>query len=207
MKLILISPEGDDAREAAVLAELVAAGLERYHVRKPQWSFAKTAAWLGALPSSVRPRLVLHQHHELAESFGLLGRHWRDGESAPDAPRVRTDFTSRSCHTLTALRAALGCYRSVFLSPVFPSLSKPGYAREVDGNGLDLTRVKNVLADRTRDERSTEVIALGGITPDKLPLCAAACFDGVAALGYIWQAADPLRNFGQLQSSLFAHAS
>ena len=54
MKIVVISPETDEPREHAVLVELFAAGLERYHVRKPGWSYEKLSAWLNAVPSEWR---------------------------------------------------------------------------------------------------------------------------------------------------------
>lgn len=78
MKPIVISPEHEDPREVAVLGDLFAAGLERYHVRKPTWSREKLEAWLRALPREWRPRLVLHTHHALVASLALGGAHERD---------------------------------------------------------------------------------------------------------------------------------
>src|SRR5262245_33995281 len=112
MKLIVISPEGEDAREAAVLGDLFAAGLERYHVRKPTWPADKLKAWICRLPDEWRPRLILHSQHPLVEDLGLGGRHWRDmpgnagGSTAPfmmEQPVVRGRFTSRSCHDIPTL--------------------------------------------------------------------------------------------------------
>src|SRR5580704_15973511 len=95
MKLVVISPEGDDPRETAVLGALLAAGLERYHVRKPHWPAAQLEAWLHTLPADWHSRLVLHQHHELVAKFGLLGRHWRDGDSLGAQPFFRGAHASR----------------------------------------------------------------------------------------------------------------
>jgi thiamine-phosphate pyrophosphorylase len=48
--------------------------------------------------------------------------------------------------------------------------------------------------------RRAEVIALGGIDAARLPVCRALGFDGVAVLGSVWQAADPLKAFSELQT-------
>jgi len=212
MKLVIISPESDEPREQAVLAELFAAGLERYHVRKPHWSQEKLKAWLANVPADWRVRLVLHQHHELALEYGFGGVHFKDSEGRArplGAPR-QTDgpalapylFTSRSCHDLTALGVVLGRYDAVFFSPVFPSISKVGYRPTVD-----LGKVAERLANRTDDERKTSVIALGGITAANASRCAELGFDGVAVLGELWQAPEPLKIFDQLQQSLAAYVA
>ena len=223
MNLVLISPEGDDAREAAMLGELFAMGLERYHVRKPGWSRAKLAAWLGALPTVWRPRLVLHQHHDLVAELALGGVHWRESDlqagrgadaaadpraiespltaaisaTCPAAGSAVRGLTSRSCHDLAAVRASLGHFDSIFFGPVFPSISKPGY---VPHRNFPFSALSALLAMRGAFERQTRVLALGGITAENAPRALALGFDGVALLGGVWQAAAPLQAFRALQS-------
>jgi thiamine-phosphate pyrophosphorylase len=203
MKLIVISPESDEPREITVLSGLFAAGLERYHVRKPQWTREKQAAWLGAIPLVHRPRIVLHQHHELAKELGLGGVHFKDTPIYSNFDLAQTaGFTSCSCHSLEVLGEALGRHDAVFFSPVFPSISKPGYRPTVA-----LATVAERLACRTEKERGTEVIALGGVTAANASHCAELGFDGVAVLGALWRAAEPLKIFEQLQLSITAYAA
>lgn len=214
MKLVVISPEHDEPRETAVLGALFAAGLERYHVRKPHWSAEQLAAWLHGVPAIWRPRLVLHQHHQFVAALGLAGRHWRDVPGSaglpptqaaePGQPPALTAFTSRSCHALTTLRTVFGRYDSVFLGPIFPSLSKPGHG---PCDGFSLEEIAVLLAQRTPAERRTAVLALGGITAERLPTLRALGFDGAAVLGAVWQAADPVAAFSELRATLHAHAA
>jgi len=204
MKLVVISPEGDDPREIAVLGALLAAGLGRYHVRKPRWSAVQLEGWLRNLPVEWRPRLVLHQHQELVELFELGGRHWRDegsarlphaGDSPAGGKVVDAGITSRSVHDLANLRAVLGHYDSVFFGPVFPSISKPGYGPAPDFSAGDLAAL---LRSRSEFQRRTEVLALGGIDADHAPQALALGFDGVAVLGSLWQAADPVAAYQKI---------
>ena len=202
MKLVVVSPETLDPRERTVLAGLFAAGLERYHVRKPAVPAGALEDWLQTLPADWRPRLVLHTHHLLVDKLQLGGRHYREADPVP-SPRA-PGFASRSCHDLGTLRSVFGRFNAVFLSPVFPSLSKPGHVPDARLNPADIAAM---LAARTAEERRTEVIALGGITPGTALRARDLGFDGVAVLGAIWQATDPLRAFGELQDVLFAHAA
>ncbi len=203
MKLVVISPEYDDPRETAVLGALFTAGLERYHVRKPHWPAAQLEAWLRTLPEDWRPRLALHSHHELAAKFNLGGCHWRDEKGGARCPQraesvlgtSRSTFTSRSCHDLTTLRTALGHYDSVFLGPVFPSISKLGHG---PGDNFPTNELSSLLNSRTPGERRTTVLALGGVTAGRLPQVRALGFDGVAVLGAVWQADDPLAAFCEM---------
>lgn len=231
MKLVVISPESEHPRESAVLEQLFAAGLERYHVRKLAWSRAQLEAWLRALPAEWRARLVLHQHHDLVRELGLGGVHFRDaqtGQGVPAEPsrvpsasgadlRTRThsgtaqpeaspcpQTASCSCHAAESLRAAPGRFDYVFFSPVFASVSKPGHG---PSPARRLEEISILLAARTPAQRRTPVLALGGVTAARMPEVRALGFDGAAVLGTVWQAADPVRAFVELQDSLCRHAT
>lgn len=201
MKLVLITPEALDPSEPAVLAALFAAGLERCHLRKPSATRGELAAGLRAVPAEFHARLVLHQHHDLVGEFALGGRHWRDDANAPTIPPTDGGCTSRSCHDLATLCAALGHYDSICFGPVFPSISKSGHGPRA---GFSEQEISALLATRTASERRTTVLALGGITSENIPRCRALGFDGVAVLGAIWQSADPVAAFRQLQSAIKA---
>ncbi len=210
MKLVVISPEQTDLREAAALAGLFRAGLDRYHIRKPDWSREELASWLRTLPESFRPHLVLHQHHDLVAELGLGGSHWRDDSGAsrlldpaarpPGAP-AGAGYTSRSCHDLDSLRAALGRYDAVLFGPIFPSISKPGYGPRP---GFDAEMLSGFLRERKAAVRRTSVLGLGGVAVEHLPQVAAMGFDGVAVLGAVWQTGDPVRAFRELQAACLA---
>lgn len=212
MKLVVISPEDFEPREHVVLAGLFAAGLERYHVRKPGWREAEVRRFVRGVPEPWRSRLVLHQAHELAVEPGCGGIHFKDrvGRNAAAEPEVNAArpvaapgfLTSRSCHTVAAVEAALGHFASVFFSPVFPSVSKRGY-EPAD----DVVDVAVLLGRRSSEQRKTTVLALGGIKPENVAQCIELGFDGVAVLGALWQAKEPLKVFAQFQQALSTHAA
>ena len=194
MKLLLISPEDRDEREVPALSRLFAAGLEHYHVRKPAWPRDRLAGWLRTVPAEFHPRLVLHTHHELAEEFPLGGLHERENTAS-----ARHAFISRACHDLPSLRAALGRVSRVLLSPVFPSISKPGHRPD---ERLSRAAIALALSQRTAAERRTGVFALGGVGVARLEHCRALGFDGAAILGAVWLQPDPVAAFAEL----LAHA-
>ncbi len=190
MKLLLISPENHDERELPALPRLFALGLAHYHLRKPAWDRARLAVHLGAIPSEFHPRIVLHSHHELSAEFSVGGLHHpekchQSGDTFP--------FLSRACHDLPTLRALLPVPQRLLLSPIFPSLSKPGH-----GPAFDHEALRAALAV----PRRAEVVALGGIDASRLPACRALGFDAAAVLGAVWLAPDPIAAF----SDLLAHA-
>lgn len=69
----------------------------------------------------------------------------------------------------------------VTLSPIYPSLSKPGY-----GSGLGAETLKHYCALSQRP-----VIGLGGITPESLGDALACGLSGVAVLGAVMQSVEP----------------
>jgi thiamine-phosphate pyrophosphorylase len=229
VKLIVISPESEYAHEQAVLVELFTAGLTSYHLRKPVWTRGQLAAFLREVPPEFHPRIVLHTHHDLAGEFTLGGLHQRDAEipichllsdklglievvdgklekrvchllSDKNSGLEGGGIASRAVHDLETLRASLFGYDRLLLSPIFPSFSKVGYGPL---KKLPDTDLRAVLAL----PRRAAVIALGGIDASRIQTCRELGFDGVAVLGAIWQAPDPVRAFAELQNALHAHAA
>lgn len=204
MKLIVISPESHDPRELPVVRALFAAGLERYHLRKPNWSSAELETWLGALSPDERRHVVVHAHPELVQPWGLAGQHERDEGTFTERSPVSLGLRSRSCHDLETLRACLGTYDAVLLSPIFASISKPGYG---PSGTIDLSALKELLTSRSPEQRRTAVYALGGIDAANTETCRSLGFDGVAVLGAIWGATDPVEAFGSLVGCVILDAS
>ncbi len=205
MKVVLISPPDERPNEIATVAALFAAGLERYHLRKPGWKSARVTLWLESMPARWRSLIVLHSHADLSAGFRVGGIHFRDDGNAPELPSPRVPpgcLTSRSCHDVAAVSAALGRYDSIFFGPVFPSLSKPGYGPVpqdvLEGLGA-------ALAARGPAEKRTRIFALGGVTAQRIHACRALGFDGVAILGAVWNAADPVAAFLQFQDASRRH--
>ncbi|MGY2127768.1 thiamine phosphate synthase [Blastococcus sp. SYSU DS0617] len=100
--------------------------------------------------------------------------------SADDAfPPERPPLVGRSCHSAAELAqaAAEGC-DWVFLSPVFPTASKPGY-----GPALGLAGLAALVPG------APPVLALGGVRPEDVPGCLAAGAHGVAVMGAVMR--DP----------------
>ncbi|MFA6961617.1 MAG: thiamine phosphate synthase [Opitutaceae bacterium] len=193
MALIVISPEAEDPCEHAVLAQLFAAGLASYHLRKPTWSRDQLVAWLRALPVEFHSRIVLHTHHDLAGEFTLGGVHERETAN-PNCHLIGDNLRSRAVHDLPQLRASIDGYDRLLVSPIFPAFSKPGYGPT---EKLPEAELRAALAL----PRRAEVIALGGIDSSRIQVCRELGFDGVAVLGAIWQAADPVAAFSSIQKN------
>jgi len=77
-------------------------------------------------------------------------------------------------------------YSYVFLSPIWPSVSKG--AAHAPGPDLSLDLVAAEFAVRPP---ALPVVALGGLTPDTARLVSGLGFSGGAALGAVWDAPNP----------------
>ncbi|MBQ8501615.1 MAG: bifunctional hydroxymethylpyrimidine kinase/phosphomethylpyrimidine kinase [Bacteroides sp.] len=176
MKRIAITQPHFIPHEAARIASLLAGGIDLVHIRKPDATEAEVVRLLNDIPDIYVSRLVLHDHHELALRHGLGGIHLNSRH--PHAPQGFKGRISRSCHSLQEVRQHKAACDDLFLSPIFDSISKQGYASR-------FTR-EELLAARSEGIIDEKVIALGGVTEEKLPELEALGFGGGAMLGALW---------------------
>lgn len=169
-KLIAITPEQTLSDETERIVRLIDAGFDYIHLRKPQMSEADMREYVKALPAECRGRLKMHYFLPLAGEFGLGGVHLNSRCQLP--PEGWRGQTSRSCHSLSEVDANHGL-DYVFLSPVFDSISKQGYH-------------SNFAESQLRGNVDGKVIALGGVTADKIQWLADVGFGGCALLGYLF---------------------
>ncbi|MDE7375975.1 MAG: thiamine phosphate synthase [Muribaculaceae bacterium] len=168
--------------EAQELTQILESGAcDWLHLRHPAASEQQMQALLDSIPNQLRSKIRIHSHFSLIDEFGLAGAHlnsrWQewDGDCS---------FT-RSCHASEEL-SNCGQYAYSTLSPIFPSISKPGYKAD-----FELASLSDAISQ-------SHVVALGGVTPDKTPLLQALGFEGAAYLGYAWQG-DLLHNLRQIK--------
>lgn len=170
--------------EAETLAALCGAGVSIIHIRKPEASepeieeLLKTLQALGADMS----RLTIHYNEPLARKYGLGGVHLRIEELLAGAG----EGLRRSCsaHGWTEAERAATDADYVFLSPLFDSISKPGYRSAID---------PAEAAERLR-RRKGRIVALGGIRPANIARVRRIGFDGAAVLGAAWSADEKAVN-------------
>lgn len=141
------------------------------HIRKPGWTLHETADLICDIPSIWHGKIKLHDHFELLERFQLAGIHLnnRNPEPHPLAKSI-----SKSCHEIEQLQESEH-YDYVTLSPIFDSISKPGY-----GKAFALEEIKDSIVGH-------KVVALGGVSPEKFSVLKDAGFFGAAMLGYFWK--------------------
>ncbi len=192
MKLIVISNPIDLSNEHALLGALFEAGLEYFHLRKPDFTYHELERYIQLIPTQYQNRVVVHSHHQLAHEYGLKGVHYtKHTPYLSFAAMEEYMHQSASFHSLEELKTLNTNFQYVFLSPVFNSISKKNYHAAFEKNDLEIF-LNNQISN-------CEIIALGGIDEDTIKEAMRLGFDGAAVLGALWQSADPIRKFDTLQ--------
>ena len=154
-----------------------------FHIRKPDANIEEMRRLIVSLPTESRNRIVVHSHYSLVPELGLRGAHLGKGRMLP--PAFPYDIpTSYSCHSLEEVVVQKSQRAYVFLSPVFSSISKKGYESAFSKEALDNAFHRGII--------DKKVVALGGITPQRIPAVKEMGFGGAALLGSVWQSADPV---------------
>lgn len=171
MDLIAITVPYFYPGEARDIADALMENRFKYvHVRKPGCCAEEMRGLLEQIPDGLRDRLSLHDFHELAIEYGIGGIHLNSRN--PFAPDGWEGRLSRSIHSLEEISGVTEDY--AFISPVFPSISKPGYSG-------------NFTLEEASRWLTPGIFALGGVTAEKLPLLEDAGFAGAAMLGAAWR--------------------
>lgn len=177
LKIAITPPElTDERKEAEMIRAIIDDGSwDKVHLRHPQASRREMSRLIEAVPHEMHRRLVVHGHFDLINDFNLGGLHLN--RRCPQPPALYNGSLSRSCHTINEVLTATDL-AYVTLSPIFDSISKSGYnAAFTDGQ-------LSQLADTT-----VPVIALGGVTPERIDHLRRHNFSGFAMLGSLpWTA-------------------
>jgi len=182
--LIVFSSESRSASEPELVTRFFENGLEIFHLRKPGAAAAQLNKYLKAIPDQFHNRIVIHSHFQLGSEFGLKGIHTNADSGV-----------SASFHSTSEIENCPYPFSHIFLSPVFDSISKPGYTSR-----FDLAKLAVFLNNRkTKNNSAPKIIALGGISASNILEIKKYGFDGAAVLGSIWESKDPLGSFLEIQ--------
>ncbi|HEY4334716.1 MAG TPA: thiamine phosphate synthase [Puia sp.] len=176
--------------EAECLEELLEAGVERLHLRKPEMGFRELEELVAQLSSRWASRLVLHYQPEMAKRFGVPQIHGPVKMGEGTGLRVST-----SVHDWEEFARLPAGLEYAFISPLFDSISKQGYL----ANPELLAIPGGVLPCRP--------VGLGGIGAGTIGELVRKGWTGAAALGWIWD--EPERavlRFEQLKRIVYESA-
>ncbi len=141
------------------------------HIRKPDYDISQMRDLLKGIKLTLLSQIKIHSHFSLIDEFPGIGVHLncRWSEIPENAISI-----SKSIHSIEEISES-DCYNYVTLSPIFDSISKPGYE-----SAFILSEIKESISGKN-------IIALGGVTEEKIPLLKATGFYGCAMLGAAWQ--------------------
>lgn len=175
MRLIAITTPKVTDDDASIIGRLLDRGIDIIHLRKPESTIDECRKLLTKLTAEQRSKIVIHDYPELYSEFSLRGVHIN--RNITSLPIGYNGSTSRSCHTFEeVLRYKEEC-DYLFLSPIFDSISKRGYKSRFSDEVLRRASVEGLI--------DSKVIALGGVTLDKIPYLRSLNFGGVAMMGAI----------------------
>ena len=175
MLLIAITQPYAIDGEDAIIGHLLANGFDIVHLRKPDVGIEYCRDLLGRLTPMERARIVVHDYASLYEEFALRGIHLNRNYTA--YPTHYRGTRTRSCHTFEEVARYKDECDYLFLSPIFDSISKRGYCSKFSHDEL-LSASREGIID-------TKVIALGGVTPERIEYLKSLHFGGVAMMGAI----------------------
>ncbi len=178
---------------AEVVTGAVAGGVDAVQVREPDLGAAELAEVVERVKEAVggRAAVVVNGNTGVAAGLGV-GVHLPErGMATAEARRlVGERLLGRSVHSVAAATVAAGA-DYLLAGHVFETASKPGRpALGLDGLG------------RIVEAAWEPVLAIGGITVERVAAVAAAGATGVAVVGAIAEAADPERAAAALRRAV-----
>ncbi|MDE6271621.1 MAG: thiamine phosphate synthase [Muribaculaceae bacterium] len=171
-------PSSSPLKEAGVITNLLEDEVDFVHLRHPDADTDLLRSILEEIRPDLRQRITLHDHYDLAflHLAGGIQLNSRNGITDVMVHKDSEIRISKSCHTIEEIMEAGESGRLAYatLSPIFDSISKAGYSSNFNSDELS-----EFLGDCR-----LPVIALGGVTPEKLPMINELGFAGAAMLGH-----------------------
>ncbi|KQB38284.1 thiamine phosphate synthase [Flavobacterium aquidurense] len=184
--MIVITNPSAIANEINIIDSLFEEGLSLLHIRKPDFSEIEMVEFIHQIKPEYRSNLVLHNHHQLVEDFGIKRIHFSEQDRKNSfSIRKHQKIFSTSTHSIEDFNSVENDFDYAFLSPVYKSISKADYHPK-----------ENLFeALKSRTNHKTKVIALGGIDSENIKKTFENGFDDVALLGSIWKNENPIKQF------------
>lgn len=197
MELIVIAKPTIFKEESDLVNQLFEAGLQVFHLRKENADEAAYRKIIEGISPEYHSRIALHHFHSLANEYNINRIHHTESfrKERNNTGLTENKIYSTSIHQLTDMEQ-IGQYDYSFFSPVFNSLSKPGYQGIVPADfRLEKQHVK------------PKIIALGGIGLNQIDQVKEMNFDGIALLGSIWNdLPNALQTFKKAQAKCLAYS-
>ncbi|MFH2143981.1 MAG: bifunctional hydroxymethylpyrimidine kinase/phosphomethylpyrimidine kinase, partial [Bacteroidota bacterium] len=180
MKTVVISYSENFKHETDCVISLFKEGLDYFHLRKPGISKYVLIRYLKKIPEAYHNRIIIYDHFELINEFNLKGIHFnRRTIELYEQYKTYNVHKSFSAHSIEDLKKYDGFFDYLLISPVFDSISKGGYYKQID-----IGELKDYIQS---EKPKSEIIALGGISEYNVEELLDIGIHGVALLGVIWK--------------------
>ena len=185
MRLHLISTGSIDPRDGVETFQSLQPYTDQLHLREPNLSAAELLDLIQALLTAgfSANQLTVHDRVDVAHVAGIGVQLTRRSLRVGDVRRHFPDLViGKSVHSLAeALTAEAEGADRLLYGHIYPTASK----QDLQPRGIDA--LKQVVTFTTKP-----VIAIGGITPERIPEIVATGATGIAVLSGILGQADPL---------------
>lgn len=173
--------------------------IDFFHLRKPDFDRNDMKAYLNQIDERLHNKVILHSHYGLISKYDVAGinlnkKSLREMAIADEVDRcyiqplvlngnqieinrIHPNMVTYSAHSFNEINSLPFDTDYVFLSPIYDSISKQGY----ESNFKEKDKLKQELNKTTK-----KVIALGGVTNDKINELKELGFYGYAQLGGFW---------------------
>jgi len=198
--MVVITSPTPMVNEASLINKMFEKGLSLLHVRKPTMDINELRLWVKDIDNCYHQSLVIHipnrvinnkeqlfeQYITLINNINSTYTHLSTINcSFVNNYKYKLPKLSTSVHCITEVNKLSTTIERVFISPIYPSISKKGYSSSINWT--------EEVQQRTNF--NTTVVALGGITPYRIKELKTMGFDDYALLGTIWEADQPLKQF------------
>ena len=187
MIIVITLPTFIDGEADKIVSLFEQRHIDYLHLRKPDASAADVERLLQEIPKKYYPRITVHDFHALAFKYQLGGIHLTGRH--PDVPEGWEGRVSTSCHCIYELarRKQEGYllnggqkpFAYLSLSPIFDSISKQGYHAAFSEKELEEAQRLGII--------DQGVLALGGVTFERLDEVRRMGFGGAMILGDAWR--------------------
>lgn len=191
-RVVVMSPISERNGEHKVLFKLFESGLSLFHLRRSHWSLGRYCAWIEAVPAKWRSRIVIHQFPQLVRKYKLAGYHQAASDVSGSVPGTQGRLSAQ-CEDFSEIRMAGGFCCRMMLGPVFPPEKY-----DVTVPRRTLGEYAAIAAYWRKRGGTAKIFAFGGVSAENIRRCRKAGFDGVAVVGAVWDAGDPVKAYKKL---------
>jgi len=167
--IAVLTLPGSFAGEVECLEDLLEAGVERLHLRKPGMGLRELEQLVERLAPRWASRLVLHYQPQLALRYGIPQLHGPIKMGEGTGLRLST-----SVHSWDEFAALPDGLEYAFISPLFDSISKRGY-------------MANAALMAIPEKLPCRPVGLGGVSAGTIGEMVRRGWTGAAVLGWIWE--------------------